>query len=344
MTLPLSGSISLSAVNTELGNTSTAAITLNDANVRKLAGKESGAIGLNDLHGATAIRTNATNLNLFTAAGSPSTAGTYRFVVLPGITIGATAGNTAITVGQFPTGSTIIIDNYGSIQGYGGASNSGVGGDAINANYANQTVTINNKSGAYVYAGGGGGGAGGAGGTGGQGYYTYSYGCTAYAASPGWVYYAYTSQCGCDYYFSGGYCVGTCVFGGYYSYYCYNCAYPSTCTGTAYTSGGAGGAGGAGGVGQGYSQSATSGSAGSGGSAGGTNAGTGGTGGTGGAGGAWGTNGSTGNTGATGASGNYTGGSAGSAGSAGGTAGRYLVKGSNSVTFNNSGTVAGGTA
>ena len=142
------------------------------------------------------------------------------------------------------------------------------------------------------------------------------------------------------------------------------------------TSGGAGGAGGAGGVGQGYNQSAASGSSGasgaSGGSgasgaSGGSNAGTGGTGGasgqggtggTGGTGGAFGASGNaggtgdqgaTGSTGSTGTNGNYANGAAGSAGSAGasgasgasGGAAGYYIYNRASITFNNSGTVAG---
>lgn len=48
MTLPVSGTISLSQVNTELGNASNANISLNQANVRSLFGKASGVIALSD--------------------------------------------------------------------------------------------------------------------------------------------------------------------------------------------------------------------------------------------------------------------------------------------------------
>lgn len=51
MALPASGAISLSAVNTELGLSATAAITMNDAAVRSLFGKSSGAITMNDGYG-----------------------------------------------------------------------------------------------------------------------------------------------------------------------------------------------------------------------------------------------------------------------------------------------------
>jgi hypothetical protein len=113
---------------------------------------------------------------------------------------------------------------------------------------------------------------------------------------------------------------------------------------TQYYPGGAGGAGGAGGFGDGYNQSNTAGTTGTSGSAGGTNAGAGGTGGTGGTGGPFGVGGSTGATGNAGANGNYTNGLSGSGGSSGGAAGRYIIKGSNTVTITGSGTTAGGVA
>ena len=173
-----------------------------------------------------------------------------------------------------------------------------------------------------------------------------------------------------------GYC-GPAYYGSNYSMECLRSAGSTGGSGGAGgTTGGSGGAGGAGGVGQGYNQSnasgssgsaGSSGSSGSAGSSGGTNAGTGGTGGSAGQGGTGGTGGSggtfgnsggtgltgsqgnTGATGSTGANGNSTNGSAGSggsagtsgsAGSAGGSAGFYITN-LNSITFTNSGTVAG---
>lgn len=50
MALP-TGTISMSQVNVELRKTATALITLNDTAVRKLAGKTSGTISMNDLRG-----------------------------------------------------------------------------------------------------------------------------------------------------------------------------------------------------------------------------------------------------------------------------------------------------
>jgi hypothetical protein len=340
MALPSSGAISLSQVNTELGVASTATRSLNDSTTRTLFGVASGAISMSNGYGKSAVdvitvssSTNANVLSLYTAQyGAPSGAKNVVVNIGSGVTVGATAGNTALTVGQFPTGSTITINNSGNIHGYGGAAGTsttgGAGGDAINANYANQTVVINNQATGTIRGGGGGGGKGG---TGGQGSYTYNSAGAAFTQySPEAGYVAIKSaNCANSY---------MCIDFGYcYPVYdsfdvieqtnLYTCH--QTVVNTAYTSGGAGGNGG---VGQGYNQSNA---AGSGGAAGGTNAGTGGTGGTGAA---WGTAGATGNTGA---SGNYT---AGSAGSAGGAAGRYLVKGANSVTLNNSGTVSGSLA
>ena len=54
MALPSSGSISLSQVNTELKKSATAVISLNDSNVRKLAGRTTGVISMSDLRGKKA--------------------------------------------------------------------------------------------------------------------------------------------------------------------------------------------------------------------------------------------------------------------------------------------------
>ena len=55
MTLPASGPISMSQVNTELGLAATTTISLNQANVRALAGVPSGAISMSNLYGKSNI-------------------------------------------------------------------------------------------------------------------------------------------------------------------------------------------------------------------------------------------------------------------------------------------------
>ena len=378
---PITGAISFANINTALGLSSTASISLNTTLVRQLTNQISGAVTMDNAHASEYIGTTTTNVNLLTRFGSPATVTSYKALIPSGVTVGATAGNTAFTVGQFPTGSTIAINNFGAIQAYGGSAGTsgagGSGGDAINANYANQTVTINNQTGATIYGGGGGGGKGGSGGTGGTGgagtYQAYNY---AYCISGNYYFWCVRVGCCCGTPYNATQaawannvflCVAYWTWGpvsyGGNTYIAQTNgilgAQPIgqlTNYGSSGGAGGTGGAGGGGGVGQGYLQAnsaGSGGSAGSAGSAGGTNAGAGGAGGAGGTGGTGGTfglvgsSGSTGSTGSTGASGNAGGGSGGSAGaggSAGGTAGRYLVKGANSVTLNNSGTVLGGLA
>lgn len=252
-----------------------------------------------------------TNLNAQTLFGSSWTDGVPKELIIPsGIIIGSTTTTPALTI---PTGmgGTLIVKNSGSIQGMGGAANSGTGGTAL---YVRSTITFQNNGAVQ-----GGGGGGGKGGTGGQGVYTTtsnvgSINCAGNSCNDGCA----------QTYGGGAFCASGCYWDGEAS-----CASCTTCavTNTYYTSGGTGGNGGRG---EGYNQTRASGS---GGSAGGTNAGSGGTGG---AGGLFGASGST---GATGANGNYTNGSA---GTGGGLAG-YYVNGASYVTWSVTGTRQGRT-
>lgn len=256
------------------------------------------------------INSNRENLDLKTEIGETlyNSAHTKRVIIPSSVTLGSTSTANAALKLPSGAGGRILVDNYGSIQGAGGAAGGGDGGDAI---LAQSNCTIENKSSGTIYAGGGGGGSGGSGGTGGQGSFQVETGS----------------------YFV---CTGANAWGCYAGYTAYNYS-------TTYTNGGSAGGGGSGGAGRGYNQSIGSGSGGSAGSAGGTNAGTGGSGGTGGNGGDWGQTGSSGEIGSTGANGNYTNGSGGSSGSGGGLAGYYVNGLSSNVTFVNNGSVAGRT-
>lgn len=295
------------------------------------------------------ITSNQENLDIRTLIGNTLYNANYRKrVIIPSaVTVGSPSTGAAAI--QIPSGlgGELVIDNYGSIQGAGGAAG-GTGGDAI---LAQSVCRVNNKPTGTIYAGGGGGGTGGTGGAGGPGsvstpgpiVVTGTYilssctgGCRSGQCPPAPT--GGPSFAGCTYQ-SASY--AGCTTSDTYTTFCNSYgASPPIITPTA---GGTGGSGGAGGLGRGYAQSPTSGILGSSGSAGGNNAGTGGTGGTGGSGGDWGTAGNSGVTGSAGSNGNVGAGLAGAAGAAGGDAGYYINGLSTYVTLTNNGTVAGRT-
>lgn len=289
------------------------------------------------------IAANTTNVNissLFTPTVWTSSTN-KRVVINSGVTVGSTTPGTPAMRTGVGWGGGLSLDNAGTIQGAGGAANSGAGGHAL---YADTTGCIVRNTG-IIRSGGGGGGRGGNGG-GGQYDYTTTEG-PAYSLS-GTRYYWSVSNPGNlgNIYWAGsnGSTGGTNGAGsdspkvfGSYTYYMgpvqetvSGTAYSSvsrTYQSTAYTGGGAGGNGGRG---QGHDGSNAAGSAGS---AGGTNAGTGGTGGTGGA---YGANGGTGNSGGSGNNGS------GSSGTTGGLAG--ISYNAANISMTNTGTITGRTS
>lgn len=185
MTLP-TGTISMSQVSVELGRNSTAAINLNDADVRVLAGKPSGAISMNDLRGKTwifsfSITSNTTNANLRTLAVNsgwdqqrPVVATINSGVIISSNSTAGTAAAMTIS-GSWPRGVTLI--NNGIIQGRGG--DGGNGGTAFGTIASGNVTVVSGVAGAAggralivttsvsiqnngsIRGGGGGGGGGG---------------------------------------------------------------------------------------------------------------------------------------------------------------------------------------
>lgn len=173
MTLP-TGQISMSQVNTELGLASTTTISLNQTNVRTLAGVPSGQISMSNLQGksnqfAFTISTNQTNANLRTLAVNAGWNQSSKVVatINSGVYISSNStGTPALTVnGSFPGGVELV--NGGIIVGMGGnggrgadwqGTNQGSGAPGGGALSVSSAITITNNG---TIAGGGGGGGGG---------------------------------------------------------------------------------------------------------------------------------------------------------------------------------------
>lgn len=182
MTLPVSppNPMSFSQINTELGLTSTATISLNDSAVRTLAGvgASPATIAITNLSGKAnqfnlTISSNQTNVNLGTYASANGWNGSSKLVVTinSGVYISSNStGTPALTVsGSFP--GTVSLTNGGTIVGMGGAGGHGWnitgypnanggqsgfgGGTALSVS---SPITITNNG--TIAGGGGGGGAG----------------------------------------------------------------------------------------------------------------------------------------------------------------------------------------
>ena len=193
MALPTSGPLSLNQIHIEAGGTSGTTASLNDADIRGLIGKASGAtMSFSEWYGASGrntvnliISANTNNYNIKSAAVA---SGNYVFnatdVILTinsGVTVGSTStGTYALDTGSaWGSSDTITIVNNGTVKGRGG--NGGAGGSSVyntsNVNLntsdpgaagsvggpaflAQTTCTFTNNGSVY----GGGGGGGGAGG------------------------------------------------------------------------------------------------------------------------------------------------------------------------------------
>ena len=173
MPLPLTGPLSLSQVNLELGRAASTPISLGSAAVRGLAGVAAGPIGKSNLRGKATqfshtITANQLQLNLRSYLLGVGWDGTSRVEVTVASGIYIWSDNTSIPAldmgGAFPGGLTLV--NRGFIMGKGGDGGYQLadrttyvaptaGGPAI---ALRGPISIDNSSG-YI-GGGGGGGAG----------------------------------------------------------------------------------------------------------------------------------------------------------------------------------------
>lgn len=183
MTLPVSGPIYFSEVNTELDKSSTASIYLGDAAVRTLAEVPSGPIYMSNLYGKSNRRsisytffttTANASLNLASLPNYAPGAADITITINAGVYLYATStSNAGLTLTGGVTGDTLAIVNNGFILGMGGSptnysnvtTGSGTaaprtanpGGTALSLSYP---ATINNTNASAYIAGGGGSGGG----------------------------------------------------------------------------------------------------------------------------------------------------------------------------------------
>lgn len=341
MTIKASGTISLLDIVDEFGGDPPHALTeyyrgggrVPDIPQNSLI-PTSGTISLIDFYGAVneIVRT-------ITTGGLKATFGAFWRQNIPKRAIINGGVTRALLTIESGMKGTLVIDNYGEIQGYGG-SEGRKGGDAVIAYSDN--ITINNHGAIR-----GGGGGGGRGGKGGQGKYAITLrdpGAGDHYVQGRWGYFSFVTQHrregvlmwnGTTLARSPGLFNSTSYTKGGWTYRRGNVRSGTrppqfgiyrTKGGTNYTNGGAGGRGGRG---QGYGQGKQNGLSGR---NGGRNAGRGGAGGNGGG---WAQTGIRGRTGANGNSGGA------SQGAYGGSAGWAVQKNGRSVTINNHGTING---
>ena len=174
MALQSSGAISLNDLHIEAGGTSGTLCTLNDADIRGLISKASGAASsFNQFYGASAsfsftISSNTQEGDLSTLATNAGWDGSSALDVTIASGVYLWSDNTSkggLTIPSSLNG-LVTLTNNGYIIGRGGNSGGNAGGPALVNNATG--VTLINASGAYIAGGGGGGvstaGGGGAGG------------------------------------------------------------------------------------------------------------------------------------------------------------------------------------
>jgi hypothetical protein len=165
MTLPASGAMSISAVDTELGRAATATISLNDTNVRTLSAKSTGAISFSDFYNKS---NGVGSIALLLVAGGGGTGngiaiyggggGAGEYFYSPSYTV--TTGSTyTVTVGAGGLHNGLAVSGKGGNSTFGSlsANGGGYGGGA--------TTSGAPTSGGSGGSGGGGGGSGAAIGT-----------------------------------------------------------------------------------------------------------------------------------------------------------------------------------
>jgi hypothetical protein len=217
MTMPSSGQLNMGGTSSpvsvaqELGLSLTAQISMNDSNVRTLAGVGGSGTqwSMNSLYGKSnrvsisyTFSSNTTNasLNVTTIGGYSAGKSDITITVNSGVYVYSTStGTPGLTLSGGTSGDTITLVNNGFILGRGGTGGNGrgsppfynndavAGGTALQLGFA---TTVNNTNGSAYIAGGGGGGAastigGGGGAGGGDGGQYYAGGGNGTGGGPG---------------------------------------------------------------------------------------------------------------------------------------------------------------
>lgn len=183
MTTP-SGTIALSDVNTELGYSSTATITMNDTAVRTLAGVSSGTISMDNLRGKSnrvsisytfATSTQYASINVSTIGGYVTGKSDITINVNSGVYLwSGSTGSYGLNINGGSSGDTLVVNNSGYVMGMGGDPGGGMaqsgyvstvypqGGAGHNGNAGGPAMNISGFGSASInnvgYIGGGGGG------------------------------------------------------------------------------------------------------------------------------------------------------------------------------------------